>query len=173
MIDFIVRWNPRVTTPFPIYFYTSDLNTLIRLLLKLVLTERGQWEPYSNQNGELCNHITFENNEGKLYAVSGLIMFTEHTESCVQVENRVFLTDDYSHLEYVSVRKPRGAAGRVGTGWTWGSDDFRPESDDFPMESDDFANDFGRFGHFSISRARFRLAPVTNSVKRLHKQVSF
>ena len=83
-------------------------------------------------------------------------MFTEH----------VFLTDEYSHLEYVSVRKPRGAAGRVGRGWTWGSDDF-------PMESDDFANDFGRFGHFSISRARFRLAPVTNSVKRLHKQVSF
>ena len=90
-------------------------------------------------------------------------MFTEH----------VFLTDDYSHLEYVSVRKPRGAAGRVGRGWTWGSDNFRPESDDFPMESDDFANDCGRFGHFSISRARFRLAPVTNSVKRLHKQVSF
>ena len=42
MIDFIVRRNPRVTTPFLIYFYTSDLNTLIRLLLKLVLTERGR-----------------------------------------------------------------------------------------------------------------------------------
>ena len=98
MIDFIVRRNPRVTTPFLIYFYTSDLNTLIRLLLKLVLTERGQWEPYSNQNGELCNHITFENNEGKLYAVSGLIMFTEHTESSVQVERDpiVFQPRDFS-----------------------------------------------------------------------------
>ena len=67
-----------------------------------------------------------------------------------------------------NVRKPRGAAGRVGRG---GLDDqtifgrnrmiFR-RNQTF-LKSDDFANDFGRFGHFFLSRARSRLEKLVKS----------